>query len=285
MKFCCGVTLYYPLKEELGAIRKYREVFDCIYLFDNTDSNERLKNQKYYEDDNKFIYISNNKNEGLSVAYNTMCQKAILNDFDYICLLDQDSVIINNDLIKIINYIKIDTSRDVALYVPEINYKHKKYYMQSENDKDVGAEIEWAISSGSFINLLLYQKTEGFDEKYFIDRLDYDYCFIVRKLGYKIIKIKNAFLYQTLGEQGKGIFKGVSQHSSIRHYYVFRNRLYFYLKKNKYSNLEVIKVRLLSLKHIMKVLIFEKQKCEKLKMMIRGGRDFVENKMGKYNKL
>jgi len=285
MKFCCGVTLYYPSKNELESIRKYREIFDFVYLFDNTDSSGRLNNEKFFFDDDGFVYCSNKTNEGLSVAYNIMCSQAISDGFDYICLFDQDSTILNKDVIKIIDYIHIDDMEEVAVYAPEIVYKYENIAIYSGENKARGVEIAWAISSGSFINLVAYQKTEGFDENYFIDRLDYDYCLIIRRLGYKVINIKNVLLYQKLGEQGKGIFKRVSQHGALRHYYIFRNRLYFYFKRNKISIVEVIKVGLLSLKHIVKVFLLEEQKVEKVKMMICGLKDFSQNKMGKYQKL
>lgn len=282
MNFCCGVTLYYPSEEELNAIIKYKDIFEVVYLFDNTDSNERLDNEKYFYNDDRIIYISTKENEGLSVAYNNMCQKAISHGFDYICLLDQDSLINTNDLIKMIDYIKIYNRTDAALYVPEVIYKHENNYMKSVEDKCIGVEIDWAISSGSFINLLSYQKTEGFDENYFIDRLDYDYCITVRKLGYKVIKIKNAFLYQTLGEQGNGIFKNVSQHSPIRHYYIFRNRFYFYIDKSRISNIQYLKLIIVSLRHFIKIILFETCKIEKLKMMYRAWKDYQRGKMGKF---
>lgn len=281
MKFCCGVTLFYPSKEELDAIRKYNDIFECIYLFDNTDSDDRFRNEEYYNDNQGFVYISNNENEGLSVAYNTMCQKASADGYNYICLFDQDSLINTKDLIKMIDYIKMDNRINAAVYVPEIIYKHENNYMKSVEDKCTGIEIEWAISSGSFINLLSYQKTEGFDENYFIDRLDYDYCITMRRLGYKVIKIKNTFLYQTLGEQGKGILKNVSQHSPIRHYYIFRNRLYYYINKNRISNIQYIRLIGISLRHFSKILLFEKCKMEKIKMLYKGLVDYNKGRMGK----
>lgn len=284
MKFCCGVTLFYPSKEELDAIRKYSDIFECMYLFDNTDSDERFRNEEYYNDNQGFIYISNNENEGLSIAYNTMCKKAIADGYNYICLFDQDSLIKVQDLRKMIDYIKINKSENVAIYVPEIIYKHENNSMQIVEEKCMGVEVEWAISSGSFINLNVYQKTEGFDENYFIDRLDYDYCIAVKKLGYKVIKIKNTFLYQTLGEQGKGIFRNVSQHSPIRHYYIFRNRLYYYINKNKTSDIQYLILIGISLRHFSKILLFEKCKIEKIKMLYKGLVDYNRGRMGKYEK-
>ena len=285
MNFCCGVTLYYPSKEELSSILEYREIFDTVYVFDNTDSDERIINESYYYDKDNIQYISNYKNEGLSLGFNVMSHKAIAESYQYICLFDQDSLFTSENIIKMINYIKKDYSKEVAVYVPEVIYNYENKLNKNIKSECTGIEIEWAISSGSFINLSIYEKTDGFDENYFIDRLDYDYCISVRQLGYKVVKIKNTFLYQKLGEQRKGIFKGVSQHNPLRHYYIFRNRLYFYKKNDKPSIFKGIKIGLLSFKHFMIIILLEKQKNEKFKMIIRGIRDFIGNRMGKYQQL
>lgn len=264
-------------------INQYSKIFKRIYIYDNTDDDGHVKRYENQFKKDMFVYFSSGKNDGLSVAFNVMCQEAISNGFNYICLFDQDSSININDLIKMIDYIETDTEKYIGIYAPEIIYIHRNNaLLRTENDP-TGVERNWVILSGSFINLLTYQKTDGFDKNYFIDRLDYDYCLMIRRLRYKVIMIKNVFLYHALGEQVRGIFRGVVQHSSLRHYYMFRNRLYFYLKKNKLSILNIITVGLGSLKHMFTILLYEKQKIEKLKMIIHGVKDFALNKMGKYN--
>lgn len=149
-------------------------------------------------------------------------------------------------------------------------------------DKYMVVEIDWVISSRRFIELSKYKETQGFDENYFVNRLDYHYCITVKELGYKVIKIKNAFLYQTLGEQGKGIFKSISKYSHIRHYYIFKNILYYYFKKRTPSFMTASKVGILSLKQIWSVIIFEEYKTKKIKMRLKGLEDYRHNNMGKY---
>lgn len=281
MKFCCGVTLYYPRDEELKLIDGYRKNFEKVFVFDNTDSNKRLLNQEYFKNKDSVEYISKNSNEGLSVAFNMMCQKAIENGFDYICLLDQDSDFSSENIFKMINHIKSSKKKNVGIYVPEIVYKHLENNRRLRQTSISETQIKWGISSGSFINLDIYKKTDGFDENYFIDRLDYDYCIKLNRLGYKLIKIKSSYLYQDLGQSRKGIIGSVSQHSPIRHYYMFRNRLYFYAKNesNKVKNFSTI--IFLSARHFLKVIFTEDEKREKIKMMVKGYKDYHDKNMGK----
>lgn len=277
MKFCCGVTLYYPSQEEINNVLMYSKIFDHVYIFDNTDSHAYRKNRENFKNKKDITYISFGENKGLSVAYNSMCDLAIKNDFDYICLLDQDSSVHNEDFEKIKNKIYIDNKKNVAIYVPKIVYKHKEYKMKNDNND---CEIEWEISSGSFINLMVYMKTNKFDENYFIDRLDYDYCYQVRRLGYKIIRINDVELHQKLGEVCSGIFSNVSQHNTIRHYYIFRNRLYFNYKY--YSRIKAGAISILqTIKHVGLIILFENNKLAKIREGYIGIKDFINKNLGK----
>lgn len=37
--FSCGVVLYNPTDSDLIEIKRYSELFDYVYVFDNTDTN------------------------------------------------------------------------------------------------------------------------------------------------------------------------------------------------------------------------------------------------------
>ncbi|MGZ0874784.1 glycosyltransferase [Priestia megaterium] len=279
MKFCSTVVLYYPTQEELEVINRYRQIFEHVYIYDNTDNEQRKVNEEYFFNLDNTTYISDSQNNGLSKAFNVVCRMATSKGFSYICLFDQDSLIENKDLQKMMAYINRDNNKEVAVYAPEIIYSHETNVQDIREDLPHGKEVEWAITSGSFISLSIYERTEGFDENYFIDRLDYDYCYTVRKMGYKVIKICNTFLFQTLGEQNK---KGFSNHSPIRHYYIFRNRLFFYKKMNPQSLQIKLKAFLLSLRHIGRLIRFEDNKWKKIRMSMKGLSDYKRKRMGKY---
>jgi len=281
MKFSCGITLYNSSLEELEKMLKYDKVFERVYLYDNTENCEkRLVNKNFFLDKTKFVYTTNKGNNGLSIAYNVMCKNAIYENCDFICILDQDSYISCETIQNIIERIKNDNRKNVGIYAPIIKYNHKN---SLRNDKqNTESEVDWVISSGSFVNLKAFKATGGFDEKYFIDRLDYDFCMRVKQSGYIILRFGDIVLNQNLGDTKKLIWSNISQHNPIRHYYMFRNRLYFYLKKMPKKFLVIPKVFLLSVKHLIQVCLFEDNKLEKFKMIYRGWGDFKNEKMGKF---
>lgn len=274
-KICCGITLYNPSMKNITTILEIAKEFDKIFLYDNTENNSSIR--QYFSDE-KFIYIYNSSNDGLAKAYNIMCNLAIEKNFDYICLLDQDSKIDKKSINKIMDKITKFGDKDIAIFSPRIEYSYKKNEIKERLET---TEVSWVISSGSFINLHVYNTIGGFDENYFIDRLDYDYSVEVKKIGKKIMIINDAILLQELGERKKFLFFYISEHEAIRHYYIFRNRLYFF-KKNK-TTLSIFKIIILSLKHILRIIFLEKNKKNKLKKIYKGFKDYKNNKMGKFS--
>jgi len=278
MKFCCGLVLYYPEKKYIENIALYSGIFEKVYVFDNTEDVSLIKQYQNYVLSFKNIeYISYGNNVGLSKAYNVMCSKAITENFDYICILDQDSIINKKSFLEIINNIINYPNNNVAVFAPRVLYTHK---MNNCNKISSRYEsVKWVISSGSFLNLHAYKNIGSFDENLFIDRIDYDYCSRARRKKYKIIRINTALLIQNLGVIKDSLIKK-SNHSVLRHYYIFRNRFYYYLYKQK-SIISSILCIILTIKHVFLILFYESEKIEKIGVLFKAFNDFSCNNLGK----
>jgi rhamnosyltransferase len=267
VKFCCGVTLYNPSSDEIHNILKYSDSFDCVYVYDNTKTMNL--NQKYFDKKNSFVYLSNGFNDGLPVAYNIMCKKAIDDGFDFIALVDQDSLFLKKDIQIIKNGINNNDFKDIAIFAPTVVYvksETKNFFRYSYDTKL--KEVSWVISSGSFLKLSIYKKTFGFDEYYFIDRVDFDYCMTLKKQNYRILKFGNAYIYHRLGDNGS------RTHNPLRHYYIFRNRMYYFLKKNRNAPFNYLFLFIKSLSHIARIIVFENNKFSKFKMLCIAIQDY-----------
>lgn len=276
MKICIGIILYYPSVDEINRIKNYLDVFEHVYVYDNTPD---IEHKKQFHNSGIYYYF-NSSNDGMSLALNFICNQAIYDGYDFIITMDQDSIISNDSLMQMQNFINTYSMKNIGIISPTIIYNQKQEVKMKVTD-EIYNYISWTITSGSAINLNIYRNTSGFDENYFIDRLDYDYCILIQKLGYKIIRINNVYLYQSLGEQRKGLFKNLSTHNPIRHYYMVRNRLYFYLKKQDQSNKQMVIVILLTIKHFLSIILVENQKAQKIRMTIKGIKDYMKNNMGK----
>ncbi|OMD98680.1 hypothetical protein BSK54_22015 [Paenibacillus odorifer] len=285
--FCVGVVFYNPTQLEADKIKEYSKIVSKYYVYDNTEREkpDYVNEVMYYD---KCEYISHERNDGIAKALNYMCREAKKDGFKYILLLDQDSIFDLANIKLLFESIQQNNRSDIGVYAPESKYiKSIKEYdiykaetsMINRNDYK---EVDWRITSGSVIDLDVFMLVGEFDENLFIDRVDYDYCRYINKYGYKTVVVQNSILYQFLGEAQGGIFN-FTQHNYIRHYYIFRNRLYIMNKyKDEYKGTRKIVLLCLSItRHIGKVLLFESDKTRKMKAMKAAYKDYKNNEMGK----
>lgn len=278
IKVCAVFILYNPQKEHLQNIIEKSSFFDLILVFDNTETFD-TNSAKLFAKFENICYLNEATNFGISKALNIALNKTSNLGYSFAMLFDQDSVMMIEDIRRMLMQVEVLNDKKIGIYSPKIIYKekkNKKIYKEEEF-----REKKWVITSGSLLNLKAYEEVGSFDENLFIDRVDYDYCFRLRKKGFKIIEIQNVFLFQKLGYTNpKSIFK-FPEHSPIRHYYAFRNRLYI-AKKNEMKNKKYLYLFLTSLRHIFRIIFLESDSYNKIKMCLFAYRDYKANKYGKY---
>ena len=273
----CGVVTFNPTKDILPKIEEYSHLFDYVYIYDNTIKGlSSVLTNKISRYKNVLLYTNGN-NDGLAKAYNYFLIRT-KNKYDFLCTLDQDSKFSKMDIQSMFNLLNVNKLNDVAVVGPVVIYNQVSTSKKISNEKEL-KNRQYLISSGSFINLKIIRQNPNikFDENYFIDRVDTDFCTDCLRNGYRICEYEHSVLFQNLGEK---ITKKGSQHSYIRHYYMFRNRIYFNYKY--YGKLKAtILTCLQSLKQCMRIVFLEKQKKIKLKQFILAYHDYVTGDMGK----
>jgi rhamnosyltransferase len=149
-------------------------------------------------------------------------------------------------------------------------------------------EVFTAITSGNIINLAVWKKIGYFNEKLFIDGVDWDYCIRLQQEGYKIVRFNNIMLEHHLGStvQHKNIFKKditIHQHNGLRRYYMTRNWLYLTFKYGLvYPRFSFATMKSL-LREIKNILLYESGKSVKLYWVYKGFVDFLSGSYGKKN--
>lgn len=284
MKISACIILYNPKLEDLKNINTYINKVEKVYIYDNTESKS---NESFFNEYNNVDYHWDGENKGLSIRLNQACLKAINENFEYLLTMDQDSSFIEKNIDKYFN--------DIAKH----NYKEKTANYGLKYDTKVleftsdDIEIEHKshiITSGSVINLKLYPKIGGFDESFFIDLVDIDYCYASAKNGFFNVEFQNNFFKHSLGEvvfrppallPFKILKKQRTIHQSTRIYYMYRNLLYF---EKKYENDFPSLTKQLKKDykgHIKKCVKYSNQLFKTLKLLLKARRDFKRNKMGK----
>ncbi len=277
MRVCAGIVLFEPenerLKENIAAIKSEVE---HIFLVDN-GSSDISKIQNLFADDLKISFILNDKNEGIAKALNQLCELALKEGFDYIVTLDQDSVIGKNMVEEMRRY----TAEDIGIIAPRV-------IDDFENDQTqnlpLTEEIDRPVTSGCLTNLKIWQNLGGFDERMFIDCVDFDYCTRILKSGKRILRVNRAILHHRLGKAKEvkffvifGKLFGIEKlkkpfytynHTPLRTYYYARNIKYYIYKHKDFLNLK--QERRTYIRWFILKVFFEKQKLKKLFAIIKG---------------
>jgi len=270
------VILYNPKIDYLKNINSYCNKIDKLYIIDNSN----ILNKEFY---NKLLeglcknveYLKQKQNKGIAFGLNLGAKKALSEGYRWILTMDQDSKFENDDLNKMLNYIKNNNTNKLGILSPFystslnlIDHKQNKYPLVT-------------MTSGNLINLDIFKEVGGFEEKLFIDEVDHDYCYKIRKNGYKILQLNNVILNHNLGKNSKQVnFFGknllISNHNHIRKYYIIRNKLYTSNKFPQYTN-SFFKSLLIE---FIKVIFYEKNKFKKILYMLKGIKDYKVNKFG-----
>lgn len=278
MDISAGIVLFNPdikrLKENIDAV-----IVQCahVYLVDNGSGNidEVLELLKEYKK-SKISVICNAKNHGIAKALNQLASAAQKDGYEWLLTLDQDSVSPCNIIEEFEKYI---TYQDIGILCPVIYDRNKGEEIKA---KEGSIEIDECITSGSLLNIKAWNKIGGFDENLFIDGVDFDICYRLKKNGYKILCIQSVVLLHELGhiEYHRFLFWRVlvKNHSAFRKYYIARNIIY--IAKKRKSVLLVVKGLLQEIKMLGIVILYEEDKLNKSRCICRGIYDGFRGKVG-----
>lgn len=262
-----GIIIYnYDVDNLKTKIDKYRDSVKRIVLVDNNSDNSSEIEKKIVGE--KVILIKNKENLGIAYALNQILNKSYELNGKYLLTLDQDSFIELEDVNKMLFFF----DEDVAIVCPEIIDLNKK------KNKLINAgyvDVNRCITSGSIMNLSLCKTIGLFDEKMFIDYVDFDYCKRITINSLKIRKIGGCFLRHEVGKRTvhKFLFFYVypTNHPPKRYYYYMRNMNYYYYKhKNNMSFFEKIDERYRLIGRYVVILLYENNKIEKIKQANNG---------------
>ena len=194
------------------------------------------------------VLRSQDHNLGLGAAHNIGIEYAVEHDFDYVLIMDQDSVPLAGMVTNLLRAHKLK-SRKCKVSAVGVTYlnsqnnsesffvrfgtlKFARHYC-SEQDSDGCIEADFLISSGSLIALQTISSVGSMDEDLFIDHVDTEWFLRARSQNHKAFGVCSALMKHGLGENTHRISLGgrqrnVPQHKPFRYYYIFRNSIVLY---------------------------------------------------------
>lgn len=268
-----GIITYNPEIDRLTqCIKKAAQECQKVVVVDNGSANVGDIVQLIDKFENSYI-IENASNFGIAKALNQVFREAAKQNYDWVLTLDQDTVI-PDDLMERYSQAISNAPINLAIICPQIHDDLSGKTWPVLNENEGKRSVEKCITSASLNNVKMWDAVGGFDEKLFIDEVDHDYCYRVRKSNGEILLVGNVTINHTIGNSkvytifGKEII--VRNHSAFRKYYITRNILLVDRKQNGKITFSAIRHCVLFL---VKTLIFEDKKKEKVAACFKGFMD------------
>lgn len=271
LKTLAGIVAYHPdvkrLEENLSAIAPQ---VDAVVVFVNgVDSVAAV--QKAAATFETVSLLINDKNAGVSVGLSRIMEYAIQNTFDWVLSIDQDSVCRPGLIECYKSYVNLPNVGILTCCITDRNFSEDSGF--DKNDKY--CQIGGCITAGSFTNVKAYRESDGYDEVMFIDGVDWDICYNLRRHGYCLYRINFDGVLHEVGH-GKNVSlfgkKVVALgESPLRNYYMARNNVYLARKYPEFLKMPNTLLHELGVEVI--ILLYEDQKGVKIKNRWRGVKD------------
>lgn len=280
------LVAYNPDLDELNqAVDRLKKQTDIVVVCNNSDYDVKFEDEQ--------VKVFNfGENLGIAKAQSIGMKWAFENGADFILQIDQDSIP-NDDLVKkLLECYEELTIKEykIGLVGPQDYDKDTKELNKARLKKGTFIDdtnyvsLEQTLSSGSLIPKCVYDIVGGMDDELFIDAVDNEYCWRIRKNGFLIIKNNDALLAHKLGDGKQKIlaFLNVGVPSPIRHYYQIRNTLLLVRRSYvptywKYSML---------IKVVFKLFVYPftlNKGFERFKYIVKGLKDGILGRSGKIN--
>lgn len=141
---------------------------------------------------------------------------------------------------------------------------------------------DFLISSGMLLPLAMLDRVGLPEEALFIDNVDLEWSFRARAQGLLLYGVCGAVMKHSVGDQVVTLGKGViHRHGPLRQYYIMRNRILLYRRGYAPAGWVAQDCFRMLFKFVAFSLFFAPRR-ENFRMMLRGARDALAGRMGRY---
>lgn len=259
MKTAAGLVLFNPnidlLRRSLDSIKGQ---VDDIIVVDNTPGADLSSQLTGY---GNVVYVPNKANLGIAKALNQIMEKACDQGCNWVLTLDQDSIFPENGIGAFVEALKA-IGPETAMLAPV-------FFNRSSNQRfGQTGYVDECITSGAFTSIEAWKQIGGYNEWYFIDMVDFEFCARLVKAGYLIYQTEEVILNHQLGypktKKLLGLTFSSSNYPAFRYYYQARNYLVYEFQYHKPFTNPSPKTL------VKKILTVDDNKIEKLLAVHRG---------------
>lgn len=272
------VVLYRPDESVPDNIVSYADQVTCVYAVDNSEAPDPDIRRRMQALPNVTL-IANGANLGIATALNIGIRTAISHGYERLLTMDQDSTATTGMLRELSAC--MDSDPAIGLVSPV----HQQVGGVPRVVEPGCRDVLTAMTSGNLLRAAAYERVGGFMEELFIDQVDNEFCLRLHRAGLKVMETGDAVLIHRVGDVRRHRFPYPaysSNHSALRRYYIARNRLVvgeMYRQEHpEFRAFELSQMR----KEVVKIVLYERHKYLKLKMVLRGIRDYRRGVLGEY---
>lgn len=274
-KIAAIITVFEPTQAIDLLLKNINSQVGEVIIVDN-GKNKTLKD---------CIWLKNPEN-GLAKAQNMGVAKARELECTHILLLDDDSIPAPNMVSKLLEaskkhpnaavigpYIEEEATSEPPKYItPKSDYNFKR--VSFDDNTPILENLYYVAASGSLIPIEIFDHIGDLKEDFFIYFIDTEFCLRARASGFDIIAVRDAKMKHHFGDSSTHKMLGkkikTTNHSPKAREYMFRNRRKLWSKYFEtdagYVWFDIMRAQ----SEAIRVLLYEKQKVEKLQAMVKG---------------
>lgn len=259
-KILAIIVTYNPSVELLEKnINSILPQVDALFLFDNGSVNAQeiheIQKRKHF----KGVY--NEENVGLGRAYNSILF-GNLDQYDYFVTFDQDTSILPQTIDTLVNI--LEEHHNIGVIGPV--FSRDTSVVNKKGDLVLKSAV---IQSCAIFRSSVAREVGCFNEDYFIDSVDFEYCLRIRKKGFKVALFNGVQIQHNLGERKRSLGFNFFSHNKIRNYYIARNHMKITKQYFRDFPAFVIKKNIFFFLHITKVVFLERNR-DKIQYLWKG---------------
>ena len=266
------------IKETIKNIETFINHIDELYIYNITNQNltELFEGLGKYD----HIQYTDMNDYGEVKNYSIILDKNKKENADFSVILETGYYYEEDVFLTMKRYLLEHDHSKIAILTPMPLYGCQIYERKSEEIRPVkGCKL-----IGTFINMDIYNQSNGFDLEYYQTTFDYDYCLEQRNKGNFIMLLQNEVLrnsnYKII--EKKFLFTPVSTYDRdlMELYYETRNRYYLWDEYQKLDPAYVSLDKKLAKKEIQEIRNKDKNYREKLVFYDRGRLDYKKGILG-----
>lgn len=292
---CAVIVSYKPRIDMLqSVVDGVVHQVGALLLFDNATPDPALSDYLGTIGSPSVEVMRSPSNVGLGAAMNHAIAYAQQRGFSYLLLLDQDSLP-DPAMVSVLKIAlqELQRTERVAAVGPQFRDSRSGYVApfirvafpashQLFGGPGQRIGCDFLISSGTLLSIDALTAIGSMDESLFIDNVDLEWCFRARHRGFALYGICDAQMGHTIGDSLRpSRFKrsGIMVHQPLRLYYIMRNRVLLYRRKETPGRWIAQDVPRLLLKFISTALFLSPRRAY-LRCMVLGLHDAIRGVTG-----